>query len=340
VRGHIDTHALAAFREGLLRRRRAARVRAHLSACQDCAAAERQLAGLAGVLASTPAPAMPPGISARIEAALAAEATARNASRQAAAQPGTEQAGLRDAAGAPGIPGPVIPRGPLVPSGSVAASGDGSATGHTPTPEAAGNTPQGGRGARRTRSWLHGGPALRLAGGLAVAAVLAGGVVAITRFDSGSGSQSSAVSSHPDVSSGSAGSGAAHKASGLREPRATPGGLRVVTSSTDYRPATLTAQASALAAQYASPRTALPSPVPAHPLPAFGSQGSLSACVQRVTGGTRPAVVDLAAYNGRPAAIIVAPARQGHAGRVWVVPPGCTGTTGAVLATRPLPAAG
>src|SRR5205823_89213 len=71
---------------GLLSRRRAAQVSAHLAACTQCAESDRGLAGITALLASAPAPPLPAGLSARIEAALAAEAAARAA---ASVQDGT-----------------------------------------------------------------------------------------------------------------------------------------------------------------------------------------------------------------------------------------------------------
>jgi Putative zinc-finger len=90
VKGHADAETLAAFREGLLSRRRAARVSAHLAACPRCAESDARLAGITALLASAPAPPMPAGLSARIEAALAAEAAARAA---AGAPDGVQAAG-------------------------------------------------------------------------------------------------------------------------------------------------------------------------------------------------------------------------------------------------------
>lgn len=79
MRGHLSADTIAAFREGLLPSWRAHRVRAHLSACPDCAAIRAQLATVTSALASHPAPPMPDSVTARIEAALAAEVAARQA---------------------------------------------------------------------------------------------------------------------------------------------------------------------------------------------------------------------------------------------------------------------
>jgi len=50
VRGHADAETLAAFREELLSRRKAARVSAHLAACSRCAALDARLAEVSALL--------------------------------------------------------------------------------------------------------------------------------------------------------------------------------------------------------------------------------------------------------------------------------------------------
>ncbi len=60
-------------REGLLGRRRTARIRAHLSGCSSCAEVDTALAEVPSLLTLTSVPAMPAELAARISAALAAE---------------------------------------------------------------------------------------------------------------------------------------------------------------------------------------------------------------------------------------------------------------------------
>jgi hypothetical protein len=79
VRGHVDAETLAAFREELLSRRKAARVSAHLAACSRCAGLDAQLAEVSALLTTSTTPPMPDALTARIEAAIAAEAAARAA---------------------------------------------------------------------------------------------------------------------------------------------------------------------------------------------------------------------------------------------------------------------
>jgi hypothetical protein len=76
--GHPDADVLARFREGLLARRRSARIRAHLARCERCASVERELKEISTLLASAPVPQMPHELTARLDRVLAAEAAARS----------------------------------------------------------------------------------------------------------------------------------------------------------------------------------------------------------------------------------------------------------------------
>jgi len=69
VRGHADAETMAAFREGLLSRRKAGQVSAHLAGCPRCAALDTQLAEVTALLTRSTAPPMPDALTARIEAA-------------------------------------------------------------------------------------------------------------------------------------------------------------------------------------------------------------------------------------------------------------------------------
>jgi len=66
MRGHIDAEALAMCREGLLGKRRTARIRAHLSGCSSCAEVDTGLAEVPSLLTLTSVPAMPAEFAARI----------------------------------------------------------------------------------------------------------------------------------------------------------------------------------------------------------------------------------------------------------------------------------
>ncbi len=101
MRGHADAETLAAFREELLSRRKAARMSAHLAACPRCAGLDAQLTEVTGLLTRSTAPPMPDALTARIEAAIAAEAVARAATTaDGAVAAGTARAGGGAGAGA------------------------------------------------------------------------------------------------------------------------------------------------------------------------------------------------------------------------------------------------
>lgn len=80
---HPDTDVLADFRAGLVTRRRAAMITAHLADCARCAALADELAGVSALLAAVPAPAMPDRVAQRLDTVLAAEVAHRNSSERA-----------------------------------------------------------------------------------------------------------------------------------------------------------------------------------------------------------------------------------------------------------------
>jgi anti-sigma factor RsiW len=80
MRGHVDAESLALYAEGLLSRRRAARVRAHLPGCAECTRTAAALGEVTTRLSQVPAPPLPATVSARLDAALSAESARRAAS--------------------------------------------------------------------------------------------------------------------------------------------------------------------------------------------------------------------------------------------------------------------
>jgi hypothetical protein len=109
MRGHVDAESLALCAEGLLSRRRSERIRSHVASCPGCAAAQARLTEVPALLAHVPPPPLPPGIAARLDAALSAE-TARRAAPDRGAVPG--QAAPAQPAGAPPRHRAGRPRGP------------------------------------------------------------------------------------------------------------------------------------------------------------------------------------------------------------------------------------
>ncbi len=76
---HVDANGLAELRAGLISGRRATRIHAHLAGCQRCASVSAGLSGVRVLLASVPPSPMPEAVTARLSAAIAAEAAARSA---------------------------------------------------------------------------------------------------------------------------------------------------------------------------------------------------------------------------------------------------------------------
>ena len=300
MRGHADAETLAAFREELLSRRKAARVSAHLAACSRCAALDAQLAEVSALLTRSAAPPMPDALTARIEAAIAAEA----ATRAAAAADGAVAAD---------------------PAGGSNRSRDGAAR---PS-----RRPGGPR-----RSWLALRVAAVTAA-VAVVAGGGYGVVRLVSGNSTAGTAASErapvsepKAAAPGMSAGGSGS-AAIGASGSMASYP-----RVVSSGTNYQPGQLKAQVTAVLTR--SRQHAATGAGPTLPAPAKGPSARSPACVAQVTGGKRPLLVDLAKYQGRPATIIVVPGQRPGTLRALVVAGECTTPASRVLATVTLPGSG
>jgi hypothetical protein len=305
----VNSETLAEFREGLLPRRKARQVAAHLAHCARCAGRDAQLAELPALLARSPAPPMPAALTARIEAALAAEAAARPATAdRATADRATADRATADRATA-----------------DRAAAAATAARGHRKTP-----APRPGR------SRL----ALRAAAAAAAVVVLAGGGYGLTRLLAG-GSLSSPTSSALAPAAGS--KHAAMRPSPNGPQRAAASGVApsplIVHSGTNYQPGQLSTQVRATLLRFGhGAKNFLPgtgqSPAPL----AFGA--NLSACLQRVTGGRPAELVDVAHYEGRPAAIIVIPGARANTLRVLVVGTGCSAAVPGPVFSTLLPSGG
>jgi len=305
VSRHVDSETLAAYREGLLSRRKARRVAAHLAHCAQCAGLDAQLAELPALLAGFPAPPMPAALTARIEAAIAAEAAARSEPTDAA----TGAAGVtRDATR--------MTRNAAAPRRHRKA--------RAPSP-----------GRERL--------VLRVAAAAAAVVVIGGGGYGLLRLLSGSalyGSGTSAAA--PAPARGAAGS-AAHKAALRGAPNAAGSplaGRRVVYSGTNYQPAQLKAQVRATLARFPLRAAGLANgALGATPGPS-GAFFNLRACLPRVAGGRYVRLVDLAYYEGKPAAIIVIPGPGANEETVQVVGTGCSATANDQIFSTLLPTGG
>ena len=306
MRGHADAETLAAFREELLSRRKAARVSAHLAACSRCAGLDAQLTEVSALLTTSPAPPMPDALTARIEAAIAAEAAARAAT---------------------------------------AADGTVATAHGTATVGAGGGTGPRDRAARPSRPSRPPGRArlaLRVAAVTAAVVVVAGGGYGVSRLLAGSPPSGTSGGAGSEAAPATGFHGNASRApGGLRAPSAA--GLparaaRIVSSGTNYRPGQLEAQVSTVLTQHSTSAGAKTGSSPANQ--AAASLPAVPACVPHVTGGKRPLLVDLAKYQGRPATIIVIPGATPDTLRALVVAGACTATTGRVLARATLPGSG
>ena len=312
MRGHMDAETLALCAEGLLGRHRSGRIRSHVASCPQCTATQARLTGVPALLAQVPPPPMPPGIAARLDAALSAE-TARRAARD----PGT------------------------VPDDSVPAPRPAA----MPVPQTA--TPR----ARGPRAGRPRGPRLRLpvaARVLATAGVLvaAGGVGYAVARSSPSPTSSSSAGSEAAPSGRSAirspgGAASAGGGSAALGPAGGSGQFTVRRSGTRYGKDTFAAQAAALAK--------VPSAVPVRPKADGGlslpppAHSALVQCVERVAGASavqarKVDMVDEARYRGHPATIIVVQATSGRPPMVYVAGPRCSASDRDVLAQARRPA--
>src|SRR6516165_707431 len=222
MRGHADAETLAAFREELLSRRKAARVSAHLAACSRCAGLDAQLAEVRALLTRTTAPPMPDALTARIEAAIAAEAATRAAAAAGAGAPS------RDGAARPsGQPAGRTARPPARPRRSILAL----------------------RVAAVTAAVV-----VIAGGGYGVAKLLAGSPGNGTAAVNGAAAPAPAGSG-PRMSAGGFESGGSAAASGAAA-------ARIVSSGTNYQPSQLKSQVSAVLAQHGGSTAEGPGPSP------------------------------------------------------------------------------
>jgi hypothetical protein len=320
---HIRADKLASYRAGDLGTRESARVHAHLGDCARCTAAADNLAAVSTLLASVPAPPMPDDITARIEAALAAEAASRAASPAVPAARGPVPA----APGRDGVTRRAAARNPKIWSGG----------------------------------WLRSPVTLRVAAGAAVAAVVLGGGFAAIRLAGSSGTSGTAGSSSAAEGSGtSAGSGAAGataQSPNAAAPAAVPaltyraGGrsrpFTVLTSSADLGPGTLAREVGrlVLGGRTGAQQGTKASPGPsaernaASGIPGF-APATLEGCVTRVADGGHVRLVQTGRYQGQQAVIIAVSPAGGGPVRIWVVGTGCSATSSDVIAQMALPGSG
>jgi hypothetical protein len=305
---HVSTDTLARFRAGDLPGARSRRTAAHLAGCAACQDTDRALAEVTRRLRTADIPPMPAHLAARIETALATEATHRAADSAPAPSLDTASPAAERAAERPGrrwsrptwtapalgftaaaavvalvVVGGVELVGHL---GGASSGGSGTASGSKAVAPRAARPGPGGHGAARAIP-----PP-------AVSYRRDGHAVTIQVTQSGTNYQRGRLARQAaaklDRIDGSGASGV--------EPQATP----------DTRGGTNTS---------------------------FGpvQTGSLDGCVGRIADGARVELVDLARFAGSPATIIITAAHGRVPAQVWVVGSGCTATASDVLAHQRLP---
>ena len=337
---HADLELIAAFREGLLDRAASEWVGRHLSGCASCAQRGSALDEVTVRLAEAPELPMPPVLARRLDAVLAAEVAAAEAATaaRAAAESAAKEAAAAEtsvgfASGTHYRPGRSTVRhlsGPGL--GRLVVTRPG-VTG----PGVTGPGKRAGRGPARRERAGRGVMAIAmrpLAAAASICLLAGGGYLLVHTF-----TQHSPVA---PTSARSAGkqqgrSGAALSPRMPMHGQSVPAAkaVIVVRSGTNYQRVKLGAQAAAVAKRYAGK---IPSPdkVGNIPMQPFRISPSLSGCLLRVTGGIQPLVVDMAAYQGHQAMVIIAPGSSRARGHVWVVDPVCSASSGDVIATSGL----
>lgn len=298
---HPDADALSELDAGLLDdTAEAAQLQDHVAGCRRCADLLLLLRDTHRLLAGLPAVAIPAEVAARIDAALAAETTSA---------PRTAEAPVASTITAP-------------------ATSPGSVT-------VLSTARRGGRSAARRR-WLPGAGAVA-----AGVAVLLAGAVGLGALQQRGG--------HSAATSRAAGAGAPHRTAAVP---AAP-----VVTGRDYTPATLDDGVRSLLAAGSTPKRT-PAPLFEHS-PGQSDRGSavqpvdpalnrlrqpaaLGACVAELAGNPRIAAlaVELARFQGRPAAVVVLPDPDPAKVRAWVVGPACGPGQADVLRFQIVPRAG
>lgn len=291
---HASAEELASLSLSALKRRKAARIRAHLSQCAQCAQVNNELAAVPDMLASVQYPAMPADLSARVSTALSAESMQRLTSEPAS------EAGRRD-----------LPR----------------------RSRTAGQERRGwrlpGMSPRVTGLVAAAGAIVIIGGGGYEIASHSGGNVSNTASSSGATlPQSKEPSLGPQVTYGSNGSARTIQtvSSGTNF---VPSRLGVQTFAA-VRAARLTGAAGGVTAPRASSGPLASKGTNSTASGAVtGSQ--LAGCLNRLAAGRTILLVELAKFEDKPATIIVAAPSASHQAEVWVVSDSCSASRSDVL---------
>jgi hypothetical protein len=317
---HIGAEDLARYREQDLGSRKSARIRAHLAGCPRCVALDEELAGVTAMLASASAPVMPDQVTARIQAALRAEA----------AMPLTAAAGASQETPPPATAGQ-----------------------HRQSRHAA-----GGAGSRH--QWrlpeLRSRLAVRALGVATAVAAVAGGAYGISQLGAAVQGGASSSAGSANVAGPLRQAPARLSAPALHYPVAgRQATVTPVSSGTHFVQQRLASQVASTLRRPGLSRPASQGPdISSHPRtrPAPISSGqresfhgipvsALRGCVMRISAGRRVQLVDVASYQGRQATVIVVAAAGGTGGsRIFVVGPGCSASDSDLITEASLPGAG
>ena len=350
MRRHVRAEVLARYQAADLGARRAARVAAHLSGCERCAAILSELTAVTGMLADIELPAMPAPVADRLQLAIARE----SASRAAALSP------VGDGIASAEVAGPTEADADTTdaPAADLAAAADdGPQTparipGRPDLPERNSRP----RAVRRRLRWpgLSSPVVLRGAAAAATVVVLAGGGFLLAR---GTTSPSAKSGSAPRVPH--AGANPAHHSV------SSPGAARsarlryrlhgkVVTalalaSHKNFTRTGLARQVRREVASHpplglvgtpASPQAGTPSAGtfgPAAPVLGGVSIGRLTGCVSLVAAGRRVVLTEVARYLGKPATIIVLRSQTASMLNVAIVGVACSATAADYIVRTTIP---
>ena len=293
---HPSADQLASLAVGALRPRKAARIQTHVAHCEQCTRVCKQLIAIRVVLANAAYPPIPDDLSDRIGSAISREARQR-----LAAMPATE-AGRR-----------------YVPA-------------HLPRAGASGGWQLPGLPIAATRL---------AAAASAIVIAAAGGYLVAADAGTSTRSQSSPLAG--------AAAPVQHMSLGPNVTYGQPGAvdtIRAVDSSTNFVAAHLRTEATsavhaaeALEAFAARSRAsgAAPPTRRAAVSPALNPSAiRLAGCIGRIAPGRPVLLIDIARYQGKPAAVIVTGASVVNQAEAWVVGSSCSATTTDVLARAAL----
>src|SRR5215831_172369 len=312
MRPHASAKTLARLQQGDLSPRRSSRIGAHLARCARCRALSEDLAGVTTLLASVHPPPIPEHLAARIQTALATEASRRGAPSRGAPSRGLLPDGQEAAAAAPGPGRP--PRARLRPAVALRALAAAAAV-------------------------------VVVAGGVYEITQLG------ASSTSSSSASSPARRPLAPTAGGSAVNGSAAQA-GPALPYRHAGGQDTVTpvmTGTDYQPEQLSSQVAAQLAKHghiaagavpnamSPPATRGPAAAQGGEQATFGPSSvlALAGCVNRIAAGQLVRFVDVARYQGAPATVIVTQASPGGPEQIWVVGAGCSASRSDVLRHAP-----